>query len=105
MKKITLSAIANQSFNVTVEDYTYTLTFRSAGSFMLCDIAIDGETIQQGLRIVPGSFLIPYKHQEVAGNFVLITDDYAEADYTEFESTQFLYYYTEAELSEYRGES
>ena len=105
MKTVSLSAIPNQSFSVTTEDYTYAMTFRSMGDFMVYDISIDGEKIIQGFRFVPGQFMIPYEYMEKAGNFVLATDDDAEIDYEEFGSTQFLYYYTAEEVSEYRGES
>lgn len=107
MKQISISAVPNQTVTFTVEDYTYEMTLRSlnAGAFMVYDLSIDSVEVLRGFRFVPGQFLIPYRYLEKAGNFVLGTDDDAEADYTEFGSTQFLYYYTADEVSEYRGES
>ena len=103
MKKVNISAAMSQSFTVTLDDNSYTIGIRATSRGTLCDIAINGEQVFYGQMIIPGQFIIPYKYMEVSGNFVLSTNDDADIDYTEFGSSQFLYFYTGDELDEYRS--
>jgi len=100
MQNIAVSAIPAQSFTTTINDVRYDFVIRSIGSNMVYDLSINEVMVCQGFRLVIGQLMLPYKYQEVGGNFILQTPTTEEPNYESFGSTQFLRYLTteEAEL-------
>lgn len=104
MNLINLAAIPNQTISLNLEDSFYELTFKIANLVMQVDISRDNEILVQGQRCVPGAFLLPYKYLE-KGNFLFSTQDGDYPEYTQFGVTQYLYFFTDAELEILRGDS
>lgn len=102
MIDIALAAVANQSMFVQLDERAYTLTVHAAGDIMSVSIMRDDVMLIEGLRITPGTPLLPYRYQE-SGNFVLVVDDGDLPDFTQFGITQFLVYLSAIELDEQRA--
>jgi hypothetical protein len=102
MIEIPLQAIPNQKFSVQLDNRLYDITITATGNVMSCTLVRDGETIQDTMRLVAGTPLLPYLYQE-AGNFALITASGDLPDYTQFGVTQFLLYASQDELDAIRG--
>ena len=103
MIRINLEAVANQSFNIDLEDSRYKVVLKEANGCMVCDIERDGEILLNGSRCVAGVPLIPYRAYE-EGNFIFVTENDMMPYYTEFEITQTLYYLTEEEVQSLRNQ-
>jgi len=102
MKSITLQAIPNQEIIVTLDDARYNIKLKSASGFMTYGIERGGIVIiENGTRIVSGLPLFPYRYME-SGNFILDAPDGSEADYNQFEVTQFLRYASQEEIESVR---
>lgn len=102
MRQISLAAIPNQSFSVTLDGRRYDLAFKDADGVMVANVARDDVVIATGQRLVAGQPVLPYRWQE-SGNFVLLTEGDELPDWTLFGSTQFLYFLSADELAEARG--
>lgn len=101
MRQITLAAIPNQSFSVTLDGRRYELALKDADGVMVANLSRDDVVIVSGQRLVAGEPVLPYRWQE-SGNFVLLTENDELPDWTVFQSTQFLYWLTADELAEAR---
>lgn len=102
MIDVGLAALPNQSLSIQLDELFYLIDLRDVGGTVAATITRDGEVLASGLRITPGTPLLPYRYQE-SGNFLLTTDADALPDYTQFGVTQFLVYLTDAELAAYRA--
>lgn len=102
MIDVGIAALANQELTIQLDERFYAIALRDVGGTSAATIARDGEVLVSGLRITPGTPLLPYRYQE-SGNFILTTDADALPDYTQFAITQFLVYLTDAELAAYRA--
>lgn len=102
MRDIPITATANQKLTVTIDLTRFTVTLKAAVGCMTCTIEIDGVEVLTGSRVLAGEMLIPYRYRE-NGNFILMTEDDALPDWTEFGSTQFLRYLTPDEMDAIRG--
>jgi hypothetical protein len=102
MIDVGIAALANQELTIQLDERFYIISLRDVGGTSASTITREGVTLVSGLRITPGTPMLPYRYQE-AGNFLLLTDADALPDYTQFGVTQFLVYLTEAELAEYRS--
>ena len=49
MLKIPLDAIPNQTFNITLNEQNCTIHLYQRGEYMYMDLAVDGNTIRQGM--------------------------------------------------------
>lgn len=98
MRKITLLAVPSQAFAFDVGETRFDVRIFSAGGRMCFDLAIDGEQVLSGCRIVAGEPMIPYNYAAVAGNFALETDGNAEPEWRKFGSSQRLLYRTPDEM-------
>lgn len=95
--QITIASIPDQSFTATLGGVTYGLRLFLAANVMCCDLTINNEVILSGMRLVSGSPIIPYEYLQ-NGNFFLITLNDEIPFYDQFNATQFLIYYTQAEI-------
>lgn len=64
---------------------------------MFVDITRNGSPVVSGMRAVAGTFLIPYGYLE-SGNFLIITTNEEYPDYRQFGLSQYLIYFSQAEL-------
>ena len=93
MKIIPLNAAPNQRLRVTLDGREWELTIKAARRVMCCDIRCDDRVIVQGMRIVPGQPLIPYRHLTHGGNFAPLTEGDELPWWELFEKTQTLIYW------------
>jgi hypothetical protein len=103
MMEISLQAVANQSFSVTLEGRRYVLTFKEAAGMMAVDVTRDEVELLRGHRVVALSPLLPYRSVQDGGNFVLLTENGELPYYPSFGYTQKLIYLTAAEVAALRG--
>lgn len=94
---IPLQSIPNQTVSVALDNQRYELTLKTVGTVMAADLLINEVLILQGARLVGGTPLIPYRYLQ-NGNFLLTTEDNCYPFYTLFGVTQFLVYFSPAEL-------
>lgn len=104
MIDVALAAVPNQSLSVQLDARGYVITLHQAGACVAATVVRDDVTIVDGVRVTPGTPLLPYRYQE-AGNFILIVQDEALPDYTQFGVTQFLTYLSADELAGLRDGS
>lgn len=102
MIEIEIAPIPNQSFSIRLEDNQYDITIRESVGCMCATVVRNNITILSNIRLVAGTPLIPFSYLE-SGNFVLDTQDELLPDYTLFGVTQFLYYFTQAEVASFRA--
>lgn len=102
MIDIALSAVANQSFFVQLDERAYAISIHTADDVLTASISRDDVTLITGARIAPGTPLLPYRYQE-SGNFVLLTQDDDMPEYSQLGVTQFLVYLSPSELASLRA--
>ncbi len=100
--EISLQAIPNQTFSLTLDDHIYDITLKEANGIMAAFISRDNVRIVSGMRVVCGYPLIPYEYLE-SGNFIFLTADNDLPYYTQFGITQSLIYFSREELEVIRG--
>ena len=99
---IPIQAIANQSLSVPLDSNRWVISLKLAAGIMSATISRNDVTLVTGLRVTPGTPLLPYRYQE-AGNFIFLTDGDAYPDYRQFGITQTLTYTSAAELGAIRA--
>ena len=102
MDLITIDAIPSQSFTVTLGGNNYEIKIYSIDGHMSYDLSINSVQIISGFKMVNDVPLLVYVHQEVSGNLLLQIAEDEIPDYKKFGLSQFLYYLTEAETTDYR---
>ena len=100
---IKMEAVPSQLFTSTLGGNNYNIKIFSTDGAMAYDLSIDDEIIVQGFQLVNEVLMIPYKHQEVNGNLLLVVPDDETPNYKSFGVTQFLAYLTTEESEVYRG--
>jgi len=100
-QSIPLQAVPNQNFTINVGGNLFDITLQSTNGVMSVSMTINGVDTLDGIRCVAYAPLIPSKYQE-AGNFLFITSNNQIPDYTQFNITQSLIYFTPAELTAFR---
>jgi hypothetical protein len=95
---INLAPIPNQSLSVTINQVLYELRFFFVSNVMCCDLAINSVTVLSAMRLVAGSFIIPYNYLQ-NGNFIITTLNGEIPNYSFFGATQFLLFLTNAEVA------
>ena len=80
----------------------YALSIYSIDGHMAYDLSIDSQNIVSGFKLANDIPLLPYRYQEVNGNLLLSLPDDELPDYKRFGSSQYLYYLSESEITEYR---
>jgi len=99
MDLIELAQVPNQSFSVTLEGVRWDITIKQAREVMVVDLVRDSIEILRGQRIVAGTPIIPYRHLQGDGNFLLLTDGDELPNWERFEVDQQLIYATAAEIA------
>lgn len=103
MNEIKLEAIPNQQLSFQVAERFYVFTLKSYQDMMYASVTRDNVTIVENTRIVAGGLILPYAYQEDGGNLAIITNPGDAPWYEQFSNTQFLIFYTAAELEAARG--
>lgn len=99
MIRIPLSPIPNQRVSIRLEGALFTLAITMARTLMTITIAKDDETIISGMRCIPDTPLIAYRHMEgMTGNFYFFTANGEYPHFSRFAGTDALVYATAAEL-------
>ena len=102
---VPLSPISNQSFSINLDDVRYEFRLRNIADSMVLDLSIEDETILQGHRLLADTPIIPYEYLEMSGgNFVMITEVGDIPIFSQFGVTQFMLYFSIAELEVIRGD-
>jgi len=100
---VPLKAVPNQSLSIRLENRRYDIQIQQATGVMAATISRDSEKLVDSMRCVVGVGLLPYEYlEDNSGNFFFQTEQENLPDYNEFGITQFLYYFSDAELQELR---
>lgn len=103
-QNIPIETIPNQSLSIQLDEIRYGIRFRDIGGMMSADISIDDQLIIEGLRVVGGFPLIPYKYLEGdGGNFIFLTELGDLVYWDQFAITQSLLYFSAEELKAIRA--
>jgi hypothetical protein len=104
MQIITLQAIPNQTFAVTIDQTRYAITLRTIGDETYASITMNGTDLIDGVKCQPNQPIMPYPYLENGGgNFSFYTQNDEYPYYENFGSTHFLLYASAAELAALRG--
>lgn len=96
-----IQAVPNQSLSIQLDGFRYDITLKEAQGVMTASVVRDGNTLIDGVRLVSGTPVLPYRYQE-QGNFVLNTEAYDLPQYLAFGVTQFLVYLSADEVAALR---
>lgn len=99
MRDIPLDPVPNQQVIVSLDGNRWQLTIKAARGVMCADILLNDQTLLQGQRIVAGTPLIPYRHLQGAGNFLLLTENDSLPDWRRFGTDQQLIYASAEEIA------
>lgn len=92
MEVIALQAIPNQSLTLLLNGNRWALTIKQAESSMLVDVSLNDVPMLQGIRICPGTPIIPYRYLQANGNFMLLVDNEQLPGWRQFGASQILVY-------------
>jgi len=98
MRNIPLESTPNQSLTVNLDGRRWLLRIKECRGVMACDVSLDDVPILQGIRICPGTPIIPYEHLQGNGNFLLLVDREELADWRQFGMSQSLIYVSPGEI-------
>lgn len=102
MIDVAIQALPNQSLSIQLDGMRYDILIKEANGCMVASVIRDGVTLVDGVRLVAGAPVLPYRYQE-SGNFALTTTDEELPYYTMFGVTQFLVYLSADELAALRA--
>lgn len=103
MQIVPIQAIPNQDFSITLQNNLYQIGIHATNGVMSVSMSINGDDIMDNIRAVAGSPVIPSQYLEQGnGNFLFLTANYQLPDYTQFNLTQSLAYFSAAELISFR---
>jgi hypothetical protein len=100
---IQLEQIPLQKVVITLGENNYDIRIYSIVQRMAYDLTINGVIVIKGLKFVNEVLMLPYSHQEVNGNILLILPDDELPDYKLFGVSQFLTYLDASETLLYRN--
>ena len=98
MRDITLLAVPNQAFSVTIDGVLWELAIKVARGTMLADVKRDGVDLVLGQRIVAEYPILPYRYLSHAGNFTILTRNGDLPWWEEFGRSQALVYLEPSEV-------
>lgn len=101
MQKIPLQPLPNQELLVVLDNNQWTIKLKNTNGAIAVSISINGVDIADSVRAVAGVLIIRSKYQE-QGNLAILCQDFLVPDYTQFGVTQFLTYFSQAELDALR---
>ena len=99
---ISLSTTANQRFTANLDGDNYDITIKETNGVMSFTMIRNEVLLFTNLRIVAGVPFIPYRYLET-GNFIIETQNDCIPYYTQFGITDFLLYFSPAEVVAARG--
>lgn len=99
MINIPLSAVPNQQITVNVGDNRWTLRIKEARGSIIADVSLNDSPMLYGQRFAVGTPLIPYRHLQGNGNFLLLVDNEDLPDWQQFGVTQQLVYVAPSEIT------
>jgi hypothetical protein len=97
-EQIDLSVVPNQSFTVQLDGDYYDMEFVSTTECLTVSIRRNNVQLLTGCRVVSGTPLIPYSTL-ATGNFIFVSTDDELPHYTQFGTTQILYFLSEDEIA------
>lgn len=100
-QQIPIQAIANQAFTVLLDNNTWDFVIKDTNDVMSVSLALNSVDILDNARAAAGMRVIPSQYEE-SGNFVFYTQNFALPNYTQFNVTQILVYYSSTELTSIR---
>jgi hypothetical protein len=96
-----IQAVPNQSLSITLDGNVFELTIKSLKGITVVSVTINGVDTIDNLIAAACAPIIPAQYLE-AGNFVFLTANNQLPFYTQFGTTQSLFYFTAAELAALR---
>lgn len=103
MINIQLEPLPNQTLTFQQDGHFYAITIKACQDMMYASVTRDNVTISENSRLVAGGLMLPYAYQEDGGNLAIITDEGDAPWYEQFNNSQFLIYYSAADLEAARG--
>lgn len=100
--QIPLAPIPNQSLSVNLDGNFYDISIKSTKTIVFVDMYRNDVALVLGARVVPGFPILNYRYLE-SGNFILGTLNQALPDYTQFGTSQSLFYLSQLELDAIRA--
>lgn len=100
-QQIPLQALPNQEFTIVLDNNQWDISIKDTNGVMSVSFTLNDNVIIENLHAAAGMRLIPSQYEE-AGNFIFNTANFALPDYTQFEITQYLLYFSAAELAAIR---
>lgn len=104
MQIIPLQNAPKFDFQIELDNNLWDISIITTNGVMSATLILNGTLVIQNVRCVAGTPLLPYKYQE-NGNFIFITQNQQYPNYVNFSQTQFLWYYSQSELSLFRSGS
>lgn len=98
---IPLQAVPNQSLTVTLDGNLWAIGIRTCEGITSVSLTLNGVDIIDNLLAAACAPIIPAPYQE-NGNFAFLTANNQLPYYTQFNSTQSLFYFSQAELAAFR---
>lgn len=98
MQVITLEDAANQQINVTLDGNRWTLRIKETNGCMSADVSLNEQVVVLGQRVVAGTPFLPYRFQQLYGNFIILTDNEELPYWDSFTTGQILLYASVAEV-------
>lgn len=102
MIDIGLTAVANQSLSIQLDNRQYEIALHEANGVMSVSVTRDNERLVSNMRLTAGTPVLPYRYQE-SGNFLLTVDGEALPYWDQFGITQSLVYLTTEEIEALRA--
>ncbi len=99
MERVPLATIPNQSFSLQLGANFFDVRFALAGTEILATIVANNTPIITNTRILINTPILPYKHLQTFGNFILLSSSDDLPDYTSFDISQILIYVSPDELA------
>lgn len=100
-QQIPIQAIPNQTLSANLNSNIFDITIKTTNGITAVSVSINGVDTIDGIRAVAGQLIIPYQYLE-AGNLMFLTSNFDLPIYTQFNISQILVYFTDAELAAYR---
>lgn len=102
MNLLQLQAIPNQQLSTILEGVRYDFRIVETNGVMSATITRNEVPIIENIRLTAGTFLLPYLYEE-SGNFIVLNLNDELIYYTQFGSSQNLFYLSAADLVTLRG--
>lgn len=102
MQVVPIQALPNQQFSIVLDENRWEITLKTTNDVTSVSLSLNGAPVLKNARAVANVRIIPAIYQE-AGNFVFSTLNEELPIYTQFSVSQFLLYFSAAELAAIRA--